>query len=248
MRVCDLTDPGNSGELRVDAEVRLLAVMLLPTEREVRRSFLERLRSFHAGEPMNLSSPDDDLFVKQYFSLHGRGCQAGQIFLTLLQLAAHGMKPTLSKAIRLQQPMLEGYVGHAGGKLDPYVHVEHLTYKRSKLFDLVKEFRPVIHLWAAHVHAMQVACEPLPSDRPPPRSREEALGRLIADAEVFWRMFASSEGKPLRDGQPMFRDADRLRVRVPASLACRQQLKALRRDFEKELKRGSIIKLWKNRC
>lgn len=240
MQLCDLTNPNDSSQWNDQAELKLLGFMLFPHEPDARRRFVRRGKPFFAGEPLSDESREDKLFEQEFHARHGKGSQAGQIFLTLIQLASNDKRPSLEKAIQRQQLLLDPYEGHKPGHFRPLGHIGQLTHNRLKLQAISREYRSVIHFWAAHIHALQVAEHPLPNDVSPPASREEALSKFINCSEAFWQLFVQTR-RPATNGRPIIREQYRLRVKVPVGYRVLPRLVA--RKLETISPRKSVINL-----
>jgi hypothetical protein len=197
----DLRDPHNRASFDLLAHFRVLSVMLYPNDAKARERVMSSVRAEAVGGPQRTRAlTDSEAKIAQEFGA-SRGGEAGFMMMALIQLNAHGLKPSLGKAvdlIRFELPLF-GIEEELAWRAE--LSHQHLPRHVGKLRKIYQQFGSVAHLWAVLVHEQQwdqwrlsqgqnELADLLPST-------VGKLHRFLAYAEQIWSLYSEL---PIRRG------------------------------------------------
>jgi hypothetical protein len=133
--------------------------MCHPTSRLRRERMLAHIQSETGeGQPRRRALSADE-FRADVLRSSPRAAVAGGQLLAMIQLHAAGQRPSFNQALPLVAALLPKWEQPLAPYWSKDCHVGHHPHDRKNMLSAYKEYRSVVHFWAAALHGQQHGLE-----------------------------------------------------------------------------------------
>jgi hypothetical protein len=202
------------------ASFKLLAVMCHPRDPVARQRMLAHLRRETGCGTPRVAALDRETFLCLVERDGRRGQLAGALLLTMLQLHGNGQPATLEAAIAIVAAQLPRWAQLQAPEWHRDLNTGHTPHSRRKARESFTHWRPVVHFWAAYVHAHEHRRADISLEL------NATLPRFIAYAEAFADL-ASRTRWLSRNGPLVPPSGQRWTAAIPAHLRETRSVKTM---------------------